>query len=161
MATSEEINAILSHMSPAGSPDSNESPGAVWAGHVFDAVSEAWDTDRFGDDSSEIGQDVISELSDGVVPVYTHERWRVFVDLCGYADDDADDVVEIGGDLTGIAGGILMRMSERAMDGWVAERIEEMPEDDDDDELPPYMQELIYPETYEVTDGLDMPSYGA
>lgn len=35
-------------------------------------------------------QDMASEIADNAVPVYTHQRWRMFVDLGAYNEDLTD-----------------------------------------------------------------------
>jgi hypothetical protein len=61
--------------------------------------------------------DTISERADANVPVYTHNRWQVFTDLCAWTVED-----EIGGDgdMTDQAGRILYQVAEALM--WAIER---------------------------------------
>lgn len=101
-----------------GTPDGSESPGALWLIRVVEAAREAFEGFAEGDELS----DVVHEIADGVVPIYTHERWLVFVDLAAYNED----VSEYGSedtDLTAQAGVALYMIAERVV-GRVAEQLE-------------------------------------
>lgn len=122
----ERISAMHQH-ADVSYPDSHESPGAVWLLNLWDAISEAWDSDDRAR-NNESG-DVLSELADSAIPVYTHNRWQIFTDLCAY---DAD--VEMRGDydngdgavdMTGMAGEVLCEIAYAAMSGWLDEKREE------------------------------------
>lgn len=75
----------LARLAECASPDSLDSPGARFLASVADAVADhidynegAWDDDD------------AHEIADGAVPVYTHERWQVFVDLAAYQEDPSE-----------------------------------------------------------------------
>ena len=73
----------LARMAGVSDPDSQESAGAVWLRRVEGTADELGE---YGDDV----EDAIHELADSLVPIYTHERWQVFVDLAAYQVDIAD-----------------------------------------------------------------------
>lgn len=77
----------LANLADVSSPDSAESPGAEWLALVH---AVAWelieDTDNDTGDL-ENAHDDITERADGVVPIYTHNKWEVFVDLCAWQED--------------------------------------------------------------------------
>lgn len=79
-----------------------------------------------GDEIDDVG-DVAHEVADGAVPVYTHERWSVFVDLAAYTED----LDELGGepsDMTEAAGWALYLIGRR-----LAEALLEQDDDDGDE----------------------------
>lgn len=106
-------------------PDSDSSPGADWLYWLHNAVSEAWDSGRFGPDSGEDETDVISEIADAHIPIYTHNRWQVFTDLCLYSED-----VELYGDtdnadkLTGAIASVFSEIANWGMNSWISEKRE-------------------------------------
>jgi hypothetical protein len=86
-------------------PDSIDSPGAKFLERVESNIIE-----RRGEGS--LDEDSIHELADSAVPIYTHERWQVFVDLGAYQED----VSEIGAsseDLTQCAAVALYLIADR------------------------------------------------
>ena len=95
----------LAGMADVGSPDSVTSPGALWLQRVAGAASEL-EADRDGDD--------VAELADSLVPIYTHERWQVFVDLAAY-NEELDDLGGPSGDMTNDAGAALYMIAERLL----------------------------------------------
>lgn len=122
-----ERNGWISNMQAHGdvsSPDSFDSPGARWLLRLHNMISEAWENGRFDNESGEDRQDVLTELADGAVEIYTHSRWQIFVDLTMYNEDE-NDRCENGADLTEVAGEIMFDVAYKAMSGWLDERIEE------------------------------------
>jgi len=101
----------LSSLAGVASPDSFTSPGAQWLQNVATDFYE-----RFLDNEAEpLGYDSIVECATEIVPVYSHERWLVFVDLCAYSwDCDQVDRSSGGleGDLTDQAGQVLSYIAE-------------------------------------------------
>lgn len=91
-------------------PDSAESVGAQWLETVAAvAADEDWDSVHDMDQA-----DLIRELADGCVPVYTHLRMKVLVDLCAYTEDVSDDSMygqPLG--MVALAGVALYRVAER------------------------------------------------
>lgn len=93
----------LAGMADCASPDSSESPGAVWLETVW-SVADGYDEPR--------DWDVVGELADSCVPVYTHNRWQVFVDLAAY-NEDPTDLGADGSDMNQAAGVCLYLIAER------------------------------------------------
>lgn len=96
----------LARLAECFDPDSVDSPGARFLAGVRDDVN-----DRLGglnDDPS----DVAAEIADSAVPVYTHERWRVFVDL-GAWEEDPSDLTADTSDMTQAAAICLYMIAER------------------------------------------------
>jgi hypothetical protein len=74
---------VLANYAEVSDPDSTTSPGAVWLRSVRDAFVEAL---KQADEGSYL-TDIITEVADNCVPIYTHEMWRIFVDLGAYSVD--------------------------------------------------------------------------
>jgi hypothetical protein len=122
--------------SPAGcmSPDSHESAGAQFLTGVRDAVTEAWEAERFDRDSDHCDGDVVSEIADSAPPIYTHTRWQAFVDLGAYREEpEATD--EWPADLTEAAGVALYQIAERLAYVLVQQLREAIAEDAENDEV--------------------------
>lgn len=111
----------LAHMADVQSPDSLESPGAEWLVQVASYADEL----ESGD------QDDITQAADSVVPIYTHNRWQVFVDLCAYTEDITD--LSASPDMTDQAGVALYMIAERLLTALVDALVEAKAEDGDDD----------------------------
>jgi hypothetical protein len=77
----------LSNLADCASPDSGESPGALFLTHVQDSVN---DRAGYADDGYDL-HDTAHEIADSNVPVYTHEMWTVFTDLCAWQEDVAGE----------------------------------------------------------------------
>lgn len=94
----------LAGLADVHSPDSLTSPGAAWLEQVARSL----------DDSDDWTEDTAHELADDVVPIYTHERFQVFVDICAYQED----VTEFGpiGDMEQAAGVALYMIAVRLID---------------------------------------------
>jgi hypothetical protein len=92
--------------SEIASPDALDSPGALFLLGIQSAVD---DYRRYADDPGQqiddIG-DMAHEIADGAVPIYTHERWQVFVELAAYQVDVAEISAD-SDDLTALAGNAL------------------------------------------------------
>jgi hypothetical protein len=73
----------LSKMADVGDPDHSESPGGEWLTYIY----ESWENVRTQYDDVDR---MITETADGSVPVGTHQRWLVYVDVCGYREDLTD-----------------------------------------------------------------------
>jgi|SRR6516225_10905127 hypothetical protein len=113
MTTQTEHSAYeLARLAEVASPDSPTSPGAEWLNSVA-----RWAEDVENDDD-------ITEAADSVVPVYTHERWRVFVDLAAY-NEDPTDLGADASDMTQAAGVALFLIAERLIQALLQEREEE------------------------------------
>lgn len=111
----------LARLADCADPDSPDSPGGKWLRLVADCVDDAADY--------EVPEDAITEIADGVVPVYTHERWQVFADLAAY-NEDVSEFGDYGDDLTKAAGVALYMIAERLLRALV----EEVEDDEDVDE---------------------------
>jgi hypothetical protein len=125
MPTQTTHNAYrLASMADVPSPDAADSPAARFLeriqSDVNDLTIEDWD--------HETRYDAAHEIADGAVPIYTHERWRVFVDLCAY-NEDLDEVGGSSGDMTQDAAVALYMIAERLVLALLDERLDT---DDDD-----------------------------
>lgn len=81
-----DYNAFeLAQLADVASPDSKESKGADFLLSVQDRVNDALSY-GMAEQGYELS-DVASEIGDESVPVYTHEKWQTFVDLCAYTED--------------------------------------------------------------------------
>ena len=121
----EAIKAMETHCGTAY-PDGDNSPGAEWLYQLHESAEEAWRTGRFGPDSGEDEQSVISELSDSAIEIYTYPRWKIFTDLCMWESE-----VEMFGvipedptDLTDIIGGIMGEVASVGLNSWLSEKQE-------------------------------------
>ncbi len=108
--------------------NADASPGAQFLRRVEDNVLEWFDNEQSGD-----FDDYAGELADNAVPVYTHERWRVFVDLAAY-DEDISELGSDSSDLTEAAGVALYLIAERLARALHDEYAEADEDDEDDDE---------------------------
>lgn len=115
----------LASMAGAGTPDSAESAGALFLTGVRDAVVEAAEYGRFGGD---VG-DVAHEIADGAPDVYTHARWRQFVDLAAYQEEC--ETGEWPAFLTDAAGVALYQVAYRLVVALAAELAEEEEEEEE------------------------------
>ena len=119
-------------------PSAEGSPGANFlrrvesdAFELADELATTVDEDRAGSYIDRADYDGrLSEYADGAVPVYTHERWQVFTDLCAY-DEDTDDLAGPDTDMTQRAGIALYMIAERLL---CAILEAEDPAEEDDDE---------------------------
>lgn len=116
----------LARLADCHDPDTMTSPGARFLDRVESAFldMETPDEDRFG------------EEADQLVPIYTHERWQVFVDLCAY-EEDISEFGDYGDDLTRAAGVALYMIAERLLRALYEEaqdNADDDEEDTDDDE---------------------------
>jgi hypothetical protein len=132
----------LASLTDAATPDSFESPGAVWLTQVRDSVVELWGelatepTDRNPDTVNDGG--ALDEVCDGAVPIYTHDKWRVFVDLAAY-NVDLDDIGGTTGDMDDdataalylIASELVRTLWQEMWDAWEAEQDDQGDDDDD------------------------------
>lgn len=78
----------LADLADCSAPDSHTSPGAEWLRLVANDAPELYplsESDR---------SDRVSELADSDVPIYTHNKWEVFVDLGAWQEDPS----ELGGE---------------------------------------------------------------
>jgi hypothetical protein len=99
----------LAGLANCGDPDSAGSPGAVFLQHVRSCVGEITDL-----------EDGVTEIADSCVPVYTHEKWQVFVDLCAYREDVSD--YGLSSDMDQNASVALFMIAERLLYALVGER---------------------------------------
>lgn len=121
------INDMSGHCDTA-SPDNDDSPGANWLYWLYNAVEDAWQSGRFGEDSGEDEESVIDEIADSQTPVYTHNRWQTFTDLCLYSEDvdDFTEGIEVkdSTDLDNLAGSIFREVAYRGASNWLQEKRE-------------------------------------
>ena len=105
----------LARLADVADPDSAESPGANFLRHVAEEYEEHAAYCR--DNGVPIDPDDFYQFADSAVPIYTHERWQVFTDLCAYAevDDGEIDGLPLSGDLTEQAGQVLYGIALRLL----------------------------------------------
>lgn len=121
MASREYTVWQLAGMAGIASPDTFTSPGAVWLERVARAADDIEDEcdPSAGDDVD----GMVHEAADGIVPIYTHERWLVFVDLAAYQyESELADCM--GDDMTAQAGVILYEIAERLIRELVGEVVD-------------------------------------
>lgn len=126
----ETYNAYqLARMADVVSPDSDASPGAAFLLHVAGLTDDLL-SDNPGADIDTLS-DSITEQADNAVPVYTHEKWQTFVDLCAYTED----VSEFGPitDMENAADLALYMIAERLIHAVIKDRRANGDEDDDED----------------------------
>lgn len=127
----------LAHMADCASPDAHDgigfdyeegaqdgSPGADFLRHVEDTVLERLDDCETDEDPD----DIAWEVADYCVPIYTHERWRVFVDLAAWDEDPG--TYGTPDDMTDAAGVALMEIGRR-----LASALIEKAHEDEDGEV--------------------------
>lgn len=115
------VYALACHAECGGisGPDTSESAGARFLTRVRDALLEALEHAE-SCEAQDTHDDLVWEVSDGAVPIYTHERWLAFVDLAAYQED----TTELGSgthDLTELAGVALYVIAERLCHALIAE----------------------------------------
>jgi hypothetical protein len=127
----EEMNAYhLAEAVGCATPDTPESPGAVFLTSVRDRVLEAiGDVDD--DDLVKLGdalEDTRHEIADNAPDVYTATRWAEFTDLGAYREDLSDigfsavgaPTIDGATDLTAAAGTALYSIAERLV-SWLVD----------------------------------------
>lgn len=125
-------------LADCGSPDSLDSAGMAFLTSVRDAVVEAIEAGTFDpdDDSRDNDNGEVHQIADNAPDVYTHARWKEFVDLAAYQEDP--EMGEWPDDLTETAGVALYQIAERLVYGLLSEwregLAEAAEEDSDDDE---------------------------
>ena len=60
------------------------SSGAEFLRRVADDVKERFEDGGWDEDDSP------HEIADNAVPIYTHQMWKTFVDLCAYQEDPSE-----------------------------------------------------------------------
>lgn len=95
----------LANMADCGCPDDLDSAGAKMLISVRDSFVECMQEDR-------LSEEIVHEIADGAPDVYTHTRWREFVDLAAY-EEDIEDLSPDVSDLTACAGVALYTIAER------------------------------------------------
>lgn len=98
----------LARLAGVASPDTLDSPGAIWLLRV-------------ARESVGIAPDAIRITADRLVPQYTREIWRVFVDLAAY-NENVTDVDGPITDMTQAAGVALHLIAERLLRVLIEER---------------------------------------
>lgn len=100
----------LARLADVSEPESTDSPGAEWLRLVEGDAPLVAERLAEGEDLS----DVVHQHADSLVPVYTHERWLVFVDLGAY-EVDIDDLVGGVEDMTTLAGVALYEVARNLL----------------------------------------------
>lgn len=105
----------LARLADVADPDGPESPGAEFLSHVAYEYEEH--TAYCRDNGFPIDPDYFYQFAYSAVPVYTHERWQTFTDLCAYneVDDGEIDGLPLSGDLTEQAGQVLYAIAIRLL----------------------------------------------
>jgi hypothetical protein len=131
----------LATLADCASPDSVDSPGAVFLARIARDVAEwvegymdANPSERPG--SIDMG-DAANEIADGAVPIYTHNRWATFVDLAAYVEDVSELMSDAGDDLTAAAGVALYMIAERLVTTLAEELSAALDADDEEDDEEP------------------------
>lgn len=122
----------LANMADCAGPDNNLSAGADWLETVaISALEILEDDDNKTATVDDLG-DTITEVADQVVPVYTYEKWKVFIDLAAWTEQ----VDEFGPleDMDSGASRALYMIAERLIRAIIEDKVEER-DDEDDDEL--------------------------
>jgi hypothetical protein len=115
----------LSADAECGSPDSHESAGAAFLVSVRDDILDrltsfdADDREAFLRDADTL-EDVVHEVADGAVPIYTYPKWQAFVDLQAY-EEDVTDLAAENADMESRAGTALYMIAERLASTLIAE----------------------------------------
>jgi hypothetical protein len=121
----------LANMAEVASPDSLESAGAQWLDTVRVSFLDARNDDENADD-------VRHEIADAAVPVYSHHRMLVLVDLAAWQEDLEDLAGGSGAvDIIDLAGLALYQVAERlveALTAHVQESLDAADIDDEDDD---------------------------
>lgn len=108
-------------------PDSSGSPGADFLVTVRDALQQQIENaGTTGDRARDF--DILHEIVDGCVPVYTHELWKVFVDLGAY--NEMIDYHAEWGDMTRCATAALYQIGERLAYALWGDRSEGLTDDE-------------------------------
>ena len=102
----------LVNLAECATPDNETSAGAKFLFHVRDAFIEAIEYDGECDDRS------IHEIADSAPDVYTHRRWKEFVDLGAYRED-ISDLVSAETSMDDRAGVALYQIAERLVSALV------------------------------------------
>lgn len=97
----------LAELADVASPDNTESPGGKWLSSIRHAAIEGHD--RIG--TGEEPYDIAHELADDGVPIYTHKKWSVFLDVCAYQEEPEQG--EWPSDLDKVASVALYQIAER------------------------------------------------
>lgn len=105
----------LARMADVLTPDSKDSPGAEWLEQIQHAVEDQIDYLLEDEDASH-------EVSDGLVPIYTHNLWQVFVDLGLYHEESE---IGLGEDMTQNAMTLCYEVARRLVYDLVEEEREE------------------------------------
>jgi hypothetical protein len=119
--TGEPAIYALAQAVDAGTPDTMDSPGAVFLVQTYEAFVESvtyWfeDNDDVEPDIDDYrNEDAMREVADGAPSVYTHARWQQFVDLAAYTED-IDELGSGETDMTKLAGIALYTIAERIGD---------------------------------------------
>lgn len=112
----------LARLAGCCDPDAADSPGALFLDSVQSAYNDAVDEGCYGEDSPQ-------EIADSAVPAYTHELWKVFVDLGAYTKRTYPELGATTDDLTQCAAVALYMIAERLVNALHEAR----DEDDEDD----------------------------
>lgn len=97
----------LANLAGCAEPEGATSPGARFLKLVEASTVEAVEYNGGAWDS-----EMAHEIADGCVPVYTHQRFQIFVDLAAYREDPTELGAD-GSDMTEAAGVCLYLIAER------------------------------------------------
>lgn len=111
MATATLTPHHLARLADVADPDSPTSPGALWLTTVAACVDDVTTPDD------------VTETADSLVPVYTHERMAVLVDLAAYREDLADAGLTTTDDMVSMAGVALYLVAARLLSALVSEEV--------------------------------------
>lgn len=118
----------LADLAECTQPDTLESPGAKWLELVRDGVLDQWNEFK----ESIYPEDMVFEVADSLVPIYTNEIWEIFVDLGAYREGNDLGITD---DTTKVAQVALLRIAERLINAILREESFGPPVYDNDDAL--------------------------
>lgn len=118
--STDEIRGLSAFMlcrdalAECGRPDDVASSGARFLTHVrdetLDLIATFVEQDHFKYGEENEWHEAVTEMIDGLIPVYTYDRWQTFIDLEAYHEE-----VDLGGysDLNDVAAAALEQIAVR------------------------------------------------
>ena len=115
METEMKTVWALARLADVYDPDEKDNPAARFLEGIAEDVADRLSYDPDGDPD-----EWVHKIADLAVPVYTHERWQVFVDLGAY-NEDPGELVGASEDLTALAGIALYMIASRLAEALIEE----------------------------------------
>lgn len=105
----------LAEIAECAAPDSATSPGAEILEEVRNAVVDAWVSRKFDWETDRNDGDVTPECAEeGIIPVESHQRALLFVDLCAYREENEFTDGTWSGTIEDIMVDAISQITERA-----------------------------------------------